>query len=83
MCKYKSYPPVVKCEVQCSNRAFESGQQTLVALDLKTGTNKPREVSRLYCTTFCEEPTEGWSHPIPFVVCYGTRQKFFFPVVFW
>ena len=78
VCKNKSYPPVAKCEVQCSNRAYEGGQQTLVALSLKTGKNKPKacEVISFYCKTFFEEPTEGWSHPIPFIVCYSRRQKF-------
>ena len=78
VCKNKSYPPVAKCEVQCSKRAFESGQQTSVALSLKTGKNKPQacEFNSFYCTTFIEEPTEGWSHPIPFEVCYGRRQFF-------
>ena len=72
VCKNKSYPPVAKCEVQCSNRAFEGGQQTSVALDLKTGKNKPEacEVNSFCCTTFIEE---GLSHPIPFVVCYVRR----------
>ena len=68
---FKSYPPVAKCEVQCSNRAFKGGQQTLVALELKTGKNtlEACEVGRFCCTTFFKEPTEGWSHPIPFACC--------------
>ena len=81
--KNRSYPPVAECEVQCSNRDFEGGQQMLVALDLETGKNKPEacKVSSFYCTTFFEEPTEGWSHPIPFVVCYSRRQKIV-PILF-
>ena len=83
VCKNKSYPPVTKCEVQCSIRAFEGGQQTLVALSLKTGKNKPEacEVNSFCCKTFFEEPTEGWSHPIQFVVCYSRRQKIV-PILF-
>ena len=55
---FKSYPPVAKCEVQCSNRAFEGGQQTSVALSLKTGKNKPEacEVGRFCCKTFLRNP---------------------------
>ena len=61
-----SYPPFVKCVVQCTRKALEGRRQRQVHLDfnkMQTGVEVTchKAFMSSSCTTFSEEPIGGWS----------------------
>ena len=60
--KNKCYPPVVRCIVECSDKALKARRQTSVILHLKSENKGQKKTDvRFRCKTFYEEPSEGWS----------------------
>ena len=63
--KNKCYPPVVRCIVECTDKALKAGQQTSVILHFKSeNKGQKKTVMTFRCKTLYEESSEGWSQSV-------------------